>query len=138
MFLCPLKYCPFRAHQLKKFLTYRYKVKMDFEQLRRGLTFQETKVWCVGSHTHCGLKNKVPNGMLTPNPQIERCLSPHDPVAPQLVGGLAICRIYTTKKLLCLCSVIALCLQICPMKCEKLAFMYHICPTKRAARRLLP
>ena len=89
MFLCPLKYCQFWAHHLKKFLTDLYSIDLDFEQLGRGLTFLETEVWCVGNHVHWGLKNKVLNGMLTPNPQIERYPSPHDPMAPQLVSGLA-------------------------------------------------
>ena len=90
MFLCPLKYCTFWAQHLKHFLTELYAVKLDFEQLGRGLTFLETEIWCNHNNVEWGLKNKVLSGRLTSNPQICRYPSVHDPIAPQLIRALAI------------------------------------------------
>ena len=65
-------------------------MELDFEQLRRGLTFLETEVWCNHNVVEWGLKNKVLSGRLTSNPQICRYPPSTDPMAPQLVRALAI------------------------------------------------
>ena len=84
MFLCPLEHCQFWAHLLKRFLTNLYGVGLDFEHLGRSLT------WYQGNRIEWGLKNKVPNGRLTDNPQVRRFPSRSDPMAPALVQALAI------------------------------------------------